>query len=117
LWTALCNPRVLGLAVVLFGTGFAGFGVGLWLALIVQGMGFSNVETGFVVALPYLAAVCAMFVWGRSSDVSGERIWHVAGPAIIASASLIAASFTHSEFILLAAISVRVVCIGAFKAW
>jgi ACS family tartrate transporter-like MFS transporter len=54
------------------------YGITFWLPQIVQSMGFSNREIGFIVALPYAAAVVAMVVWGAHSDATGERVLHVA---------------------------------------
>jgi MFS transporter, ACS family, tartrate transporter len=115
LWPALRDWRVLSLCLVLFGIGFARFGIGLWLPLIVQGMGFSNLATGFAVASPYVAAVGAMILWGRSSDQNGERIWHIAAPVLVAVTGLILASLTHSDLLLLFALSCTVVCIEAMQ--
>jgi ACS family tartrate transporter-like MFS transporter len=81
----------------------------------VQGMGFTNVGTGFVVALPYLAAVVAMILWGRSSDRHDERIWHVAGPVLVAASGLIVASFSHSDFLLFVALSSAIICIETIQ--
>jgi len=114
-WESLRDRRILALALVLFGTGSARFGVGLWLPLIVQGMGFSNLSTGFIVALPYLVAVGAMILWGRSSDRRDERIWHVAAPVLIAASGLIVASLVGSNILLLLALSCAVVCIEAIQ--
>jgi ACS family tartrate transporter-like MFS transporter len=112
-WSALRDPRVLVLALVIFGTGFARFGIGLWLPLIVQGMGFSNLQIGFVVAAPYVVASVAMILWGRSSDKRNERTWHIAAPVLVAASGLIFASLTHSDLLLFAALACAVVCIEA----
>jgi ACS family tartrate transporter-like MFS transporter len=111
LWPAFTDPRVYALAVVYFGYAVGNYGVGLWLPQIVQGMGVSNLATGFVVALPYLASLIAMVLWGRSSDRSGERVWHVAAPAMLMAASLFTASLLHSNPAILLALSL--VLIGA----
>jgi len=61
---SLRDPRVLTMGLVLFGVTAGGqYGVGLWLPQIVQRMGFSNQETGFIVALPYIVAVPTMILW------------------------------------------------------
>jgi ACS family tartrate transporter-like MFS transporter len=84
LWPALRDPRVLALGLALSGFGCGLYGITLWLPQIVQEMGFSNRTTGFIVALPYLAGLAAMVLCGRSSDASGERIWHIALPLLFA---------------------------------
>jgi MFS transporter, ACS family, tartrate transporter len=109
LWPAFADARVYALAVVYFGYAVGNYGVGLWLPQIVQGMGVSNLATGFVVAIPYIASVFAMIFWGRSSDRSGERIWHVALPAMLMAACLLIASLVHSNLMTFLALSLVVV--------
>jgi ACS family tartrate transporter-like MFS transporter len=101
--------RVFALALVNFGVLLGAYGVQLWLPQIVQGMGFSNSETGIVVALPYAIATGAMILWGRSSDRRGERIWHVALPALLAAAGLAVVSMTESDLVSFVALTVAVI--------
>jgi MFS transporter, ACS family, tartrate transporter len=110
-WPAFTDIRVYALGIVYFGYSVGLYGVGLWLPQIVKGMGVSNLATGFVVALPYLASAVAMILWGRSSDKSGERIWHVAWPALLMVASLFTASLVHSNLVIFLALSL--VLVGA----
>jgi ACS family tartrate transporter-like MFS transporter len=65
---ALRDPRVLALAVANFAIQSAAYGVALWLPQIVQGMGFSNSATGFIVSLCFVAGVPSMILGGRSSS-------------------------------------------------
>jgi len=108
-WPALRDPRVHALGVVYFGYSISFYGVGLWLPQIVQGMGVSNLATGFVIAPAYLVALIAMIAWGRSSDARGERVWHVALPALMMMVSLLVASQSHSNPIIFIALSLVVV--------
>jgi ACS family tartrate transporter-like MFS transporter len=101
LWPALRDPRVLALGLVNFGLLFSGYGVAFWLPQIVQAMGFSNLATGFVVALPFLVSIPIMVLWGRSSDVRSERIWHVALPALLAAGGFVVASFAQDDLLVL----------------
>jgi MFS transporter, ACS family, tartrate transporter len=110
-WPVFADARVYALAIVYFGYAVGNYGVGLWLPQIVQGMGVSNLATGFVVAIPYIASVFAMIFWGRSSDRSGERIWHVALPAMLMAACLLIASLAHSNLMIFLALSL--VLVGA----
>jgi MFS transporter, ACS family, tartrate transporter len=109
LWRALRDPRVLTLGLVNFGIQCGLYGTTLWLPQIVQAMGFSNLATGFVVALPYVAAMAAMILWGRSSDRRGERIWHVALPILLAAAGFAGASLARTDPLVLAALTLSMV--------
>jgi ACS family tartrate transporter-like MFS transporter len=105
LWPALCEPRVLALGLVNFGIQSGLYGVQLWLPQIVQAMGFSNLENGFVVALPFGVGMAAMILWGRSSDARGERIWHVALPKLLAASGFALAGIAQSDLLVLAALT------------
>ena len=114
LWQALCDPRVLALCPAAMGLSFANYGVGLWLPQIVQGMGFSTLTIGFIVALPSLAGMVAMVLWGLSSDRRGERVRHVAAAALFAACGLVAASMGGPTVPVLLALTVATV--GIYSA-
>ena len=105
LWPALCEPRVLALGLVNFGILSGLYGVQLWLPQIVQAMGFSNLESGFVVALPFIVGMAAMIVWGRLSDARVERIWHLALPKLLAASGFAVASLTQNHLLVLVALT------------
>lgn len=101
LWTALRDPRVLALGLVLLGSQLGLYGVQLWLPQIVQSMGFSNLATGMVVALPFLVSMGVMIAWGRSSDVRGERFLHIAAGAALAALGLALAGLAQNPVLVL----------------
>jgi MFS transporter, ACS family, tartrate transporter len=104
LFQALRDPRILALGLVLFGINCTTFGVQLWLPQMVQAMGFSNRATGFVVSLPGAMAIGAMILWGRSSDKTSDRVWHIALALVIAAASLMVAAFAQAYLVVLVAL-------------
>jgi ACS family tartrate transporter-like MFS transporter len=57
----------------------------------------------------------AMVLWGRSSDSSGERVWHVALPTLAAGACLLVASVTLSNVVVFVALSVVLVSLMCFQ--
>ncbi|MGV1015557.1 MAG: MFS transporter, partial [Methyloceanibacter sp.] len=60
------------------------YGIGFWMPQVIQTFGFSPLKIGFLAAIPYLFAAALMVLWGRRSDRTGERIWHVALPLALA---------------------------------
>jgi MFS family permease len=65
--------------------------------------GLEDSQVGFAVALPYAGAALAMFFWSRHSDVTSERIWHVALPTLLAATGFVLAGQSQSlEIALLA---------------
>jgi ACS family tartrate transporter-like MFS transporter len=88
----LVNPKVLALGAVYFGVVATNYGLTFFLPQIVQGFGLSNVSIGFVSALPYLVGVIGMVVWGRRSDRTLERRFHLAFALLIAAAGMAAST-------------------------
>jgi MFS family permease len=122
---ALTNPRVLGLSVVYFGLVAGNYGLGYWLPQIVKGVAANigldqatgiaiNTLTGYLVAVPYAFAVAAMVWWTRHSDATKERVWHVAGPALVGGLALVAAAYLSSP--TLAAVALIVCAMGTYAA-
>jgi ACS family tartrate transporter-like MFS transporter len=109
LWGTLRDTRVLGIAAAGLGRGAALYGATLWLPQIVQAMGFSNLLVGFIVTIPYLASVVAIILWGYSSDRSGDRIWHVALPTLLAAAGFAGAAVLQDNVLVLACLTLAMV--------
>ena len=114
LLSGLNDPRVWCLALADFGIVTGLYGIGLWLPQIVRGMGYSNLMTGFVVAIPYLASVAGMVAWGISSDRSGERLWHVVAASLVAACALAFAALRHGPIEQL--VSLSLAAIGIYAA-
>ncbi len=57
----------------------------MWVPQIVKGLsGLNDLQVGIISAIPYIGAAIGMVVIGINSDRSGERILHIAVPALIA---------------------------------
>ncbi len=95
MWDALTDRRVLFLAAMYFTNVCLLNGILFFLPLILKGFGLTNIQTGLVAALPSLAAVVAVILWGRHSDRKQERYGHAAlancvgGVALLASVLLV----------------------------
>jgi ACS family tartrate transporter-like MFS transporter len=77
----LRNPNVLLLCLVYFGGTTGNYGVSLWMPKMLQRLGhLSASTTSLLAAIPALAAVPAMLLFGWNSDRTGERRWHTAVP-------------------------------------
>jgi len=112
---ALTDGRVLSLSVLYLGLVTGLYGVTFWLPQIVKGFGgLSNLEVGFVVALPTLVAAVAMVAWTRHSDRTRERPWHVALPAFAGCLGLIASAFVSDP--VLSTIALSAALIGIYAA-
>lgn len=66
------------------------YGLVFWLPQLVHDLGAKGlVQTGLISAVPFGFAAIGMMVIGRHSDNTGERRWHIAGPALIGSLGLV----------------------------
>jgi ACS family tartrate transporter-like MFS transporter len=105
---AFASPRLWALAAIYFCVVLAFYGVSFWLPQILQQLGTASSATvALISALPYVTAAVAMVLVGSHSDATGERRWHVAGPALIGALGFVmAATVPTSLGLSLAALSV-----------
>jgi MFS transporter, ACS family, tartrate transporter len=94
LWKILSNKYVLIMALVYAGAAGASTSLALWMPQLVKSFGLTNFQTGLVNAVPFGVAAVWMILWGRSSDRSGERVWHNALPLLWMVAALCATFFS-----------------------
>ena len=107
--SALMDSRVLVLCAIYFGIVVGLYGIGYWLPQMIQGMGFSNHAIVALVALPYAAAGVAQYIWGRHSDMSAERVWHVALPAALSGFAFAISAALQSPALVLVALAVAAI--------
>jgi len=105
-WELLKDKRIWIFIIPDFGIVIGLYGLGLWMPQIISGFGFTHLETGFLVALPYLISMVAMVLVGISSDKSGERALHVAGSALVAALGLVGAAIFSSAPLVVASFCV-----------
>ncbi len=81
--TALCDPRVLALALVYSGGSAGLYVLGFWSPLILKQYGYSALTIGWLNSAPSFLAIIAMILWARHSDQTLERTWHVAIASLV----------------------------------
>jgi ACS family tartrate transporter-like MFS transporter len=87
---ALTNGKMWLIVLACFGHNCASYTVIFFLPLIVKGLGVGTNWIGLVSALPFVAALPAMFWWAHHSDLTGDRTWHLVGAWVLTSAGLAA---------------------------
>lgn len=109
---ALSHPRILALAFVYFGIVYGLYAVGFFLPTIIAGFQqqygshLSIIGRGLLTAIPYAVAAIVMVPWARHADRTGERVWHVAIPAIAGGISIPAALYMSNPYLAMVAITV-----------
>jgi MFS transporter, ACS family, tartrate transporter len=101
-WQMLADKRIWIFMLPDFSIVIGLYGMGLWMPQMIKGLGFSNLETGFLVALPYIAAMIAMVGLGLSSDRRGERAGHVALASFAGAFGLLGAVLFHQPALVIA---------------
>ena len=109
----LLDQRVLLVMVMFFFLIVANFGIVFWLPQIIKAFGgLTNVEVGLLSALPYALACAAMILWGRHSDQTGDRKWHLASGMLVGAAGLTASALAPTPIT-----SFIGLCVAALGIW
>jgi len=110
----LLDKRIWILMIPDFSIVIALYGLNLWQPQMIKAMGYSNIQTGFIVALPYLLAMGAMVGLGYSSDRRGERAGHVAVGAFAGAIGMAGAVLLTNHNAIFA--SLCLACCGIYAA-
>jgi ACS family tartrate transporter-like MFS transporter len=103
----LLSLHVWGFTLCYFGLCLGNYGFGFWVPKIIKSLGeFSDREVGWLVVIPFACSAIAMTLWGRHSDRTGERTWHVALPALIGAAGFVCGSLSGNIWISMVSFSV-----------
>ncbi len=113
---AFAKPQIWALSVICFGANIANYGLTLWLPQIVKAFGVSNLETGFITAIPSIFASASMILWTRRADRTGERVGHIAVAAFCAAAGLAVCVVLHNPIMTMVALCFASVGIYALIA-
>jgi MFS transporter, ACS family, tartrate transporter len=116
LWRGLADPRVLALALVYFGTSAGLYTLGIWSPQIIKQFGLSNLQVGFLNAIPAGIAILAMVFWAWNSDRTGERTWHTVSACLLGAIGLAFAGSAGTTASVLAALTLVNIGISAAKA-
>lgn len=109
---ALSSGRVWILALIYFGMIYGLYALAFFLPTIVSGFEvkfatkFTVFQAGLVIAVPYLPAAIALYLWSRDATKRGVRAWHIGIPALIGAVSIPLALYMPSPETTVACITV-----------
>ncbi len=97
----LTNLKVWHLVLVYFGMMIGSYTMAFWMPQMVKALwsGYSNSFVGYVVMIPYLAALVGMILVSRSSDRRLERRYHVAISLLLGGIAFISLRGIHSPLV------------------
>ncbi len=105
----LTNGRVLTLALINFCYIVGNSGISLWLPTVIKEFGLTNLQVGFVAAIPYLCGAIGMILWARHSDRKLERTWHVATAGLLATVAFGVSAAMNSPVLAMVALTLGMV--------
>jgi nitrate/nitrite transporter NarK len=78
------DKRIWHMCLIYFCFVMGQYGLTFWMPTLVKASGVSgNFNIGLISAIPFLSAVIAMNLFGRSADARRERRWHLVIPALM----------------------------------
>jgi MFS transporter, ACS family, tartrate transporter len=115
LWEVLRHRRVILFAAIYAGSTASSYGLTLWTPQIIKSFGLGNFETGLLNSIPYGVASVAMVLWGRHSDKTRERRWHLALSFLILALGLAGGTVLSGLFLVISALTVAAVGVYMLK--
>ena len=98
------NPIIWAFCFIYFANVCTNYGLSMFLPQIIKQQGFSTMQTGFIMSLPYIAGCAGMLIIGYLSDRFKERKWHLIASLMITAVGLGIAGWLGSTIGAIAAI-------------
>jgi MFS family permease len=115
-WPMLKDVRVLMLTAILFFYIIGILGIGVWLPLILKSHGhLSNLQIGFLSAIPYIVGSLAMIPWARRVDRSRKYIKNLALAQLVAASGFAFSVLFSSLIPALIGITVAVIGLSSIR--
>ncbi|MCY1283699.1 putative metabolite transport protein NicT [compost metagenome] len=109
----LRDPRLYIAGLVYFCIYSGSNTVTYWIPTLIRGFGLEDLQQiGVLAALPFLVALCAMYLLGRSSDRHMERRWHLGLTMLVGAGSFALLGLVHGNVVL----SIFLMSLGAAAA-
>ncbi|MGW5304198.1 MFS transporter [Streptomyces griseoluteus] len=106
-WDGFRDPKVWLMSLIYFCFVMGQYALTFWMPTFVESTGIEgNLAIGVLSSVPFLAALVAMNLFGRSADRRRERRWHLVVPSLMGAAGFtLAASWSGSTALSLIALS------------
>ncbi|MFH8658328.1 MFS transporter [Streptomyces afghaniensis] len=107
-WDAFREPKVWLMCLIYFCFVMGQYALTFWMPTFIETTGIEgNLAIGLLSAVPFLAALVTMNLFGRSADKRRERRWHLVVPSLMGAVGFsLAAGWAGSTALSLAALSV-----------
>jgi MFS transporter, ACS family, tartrate transporter len=112
----LIDVRVLTLGVIHFAQAGVSVGMAVFVSLIIKRLGLTNMQTGWVTAIPFIFGTIGILVWGYISDRMNERKWNLTASCSCMAAGLALAAWSEGTYLSVAGLSMAMIGLYASNA-
>jgi len=101
------DSRIWHMSLIYFCFVMGQYALTFWMPTLIKATGVTgNLNIGLISAIPFVCAVVAMNLFGRSADARRERRWHLVIPALMGAVGfIVAASFVSNTAVAVVALS------------
>ena len=115
-WKSLIDIRVIALGGVHFAQAGVSVGMAVFVTLIVKQLGHSNMETGWLTAIPFIFGTLGILIWGHISDRMNERKWNLTASCTVMAIGLAMAGFYNGTYTAIVGLSIGMIGLYASNA-
>jgi ACS family tartrate transporter-like MFS transporter len=115
-WKSLIDLRVIALAGIHFAQAGVSVGMAVFVTLIVKQLGHSNMETGWLTAIPFIFGTLGILIWGGLSDRMNERKWNLTASCTVMAIGLAMAAFYDGTYMAIVGLSIGMIGLYASNA-
>jgi ACS family tartrate transporter-like MFS transporter len=115
-WRSLIDIRVIALGGIHFAQAGVSVGMAVFVTLIVKQLGGSNMETGWLTAIPFVFGTLGILIWGGISDRMNERKWNLTASCTVMAIGLAIAGFYNGTYMAIAGLSIAMIGLYASNA-
>jgi D-galactonate transporter len=102
-----CDKRIWLMSFIYFCFVMGQYALTFWMPTLVKATGVTgNFKIGLISAIPFLTAVVAMNLFGRSADHHRERRWHLVIPALMGAVGFVVAASASDTTIAIIFLSI-----------
>ena len=108
--------RVLALGAIHFAQAGVSVGMAVFITLMVKRLGLSNMQTGWMTAVPFIFGTAGILIWGAYSDRINERKWNLVASLSCMALGLLVAGVYEGTYVSIAGLSLAMIGLYASNA-
>src|SRR3954454_16029722 len=108
--------QTLALAAIHFAQAGVSVSMAVFIALMIKGLGLTNMQTGWLTAVPFVFGTIGILVWGHLSDRLNERKWNLAASCLCMAAGMGLAALLDGSYWSVAGLSLAMIGLYAGNA-